>query len=237
MSGFPIIKQRNINDTINASYFYPHLHQDIMFMVSTQEPTELRMLMQAKSLQVANADDYRIDMMWEVLTPDEHSNQVAVRISSRLEWKEEVNFASKALIERNYKGNVQGMLEFYGKWAPTKIEEYERTKEYVAEDEPIIDEVDLGPTSPPKTEPATPLDDGYDDQGAKNATATNSTQGWESESNVDAGWDDPIPWSSQEKTPIRKPEDNVKPKENLDDWDKEMNGFRIIKPSNALFLM
>jgi hypothetical protein len=34
MSGYPIIKQRNINDTINASYFYPHLKQDIMFMVS-----------------------------------------------------------------------------------------------------------------------------------------------------------------------------------------------------------
>jgi hypothetical protein len=32
------------------------------------------MFMSAKSLAVANSDDYRIDMMWEVLTPDEHSN-------------------------------------------------------------------------------------------------------------------------------------------------------------------
>jgi hypothetical protein len=73
MSGYPITKQREVFDTINASYFYPHLKQDIMFMSSTQEPTELRMFMQSKQLEVANTDDYRIDMMWEVLTTDEHS--------------------------------------------------------------------------------------------------------------------------------------------------------------------
>jgi len=69
-----------------------------MFMVCEKEQTALRMFMSAKSLEVANSDDYRIDMMWEVLTSDVHSNQVAVRISSRLEWLSEPNFASKALI-------------------------------------------------------------------------------------------------------------------------------------------
>lgn len=74
MAGFKIIKQREINDTINASYFYSHMKQDIMFLVAQQDPTRLRLFMKAKSMNVANADDYRINMMWEVKTTDVHSN-------------------------------------------------------------------------------------------------------------------------------------------------------------------
>jgi len=113
-----------------------------MFMVCEKEQTSLRMFMSAKSLDVANSDDYRIDMMWEVMTPDQHSHQVAVRISSRLEWISEPNFASKALIEKQYKNNVTEMLQFFAKWAPTKVEENSREREWSSPEQKIIDDVE-----------------------------------------------------------------------------------------------
>jgi len=100
------------------------------------------MFMSAKSLDVKNSDDYRIDMMWEVMTPDEHSQQVAVRISSRLEWISEPNFVSKSLIAKNYKSNITEMLQFYAKWAPTKVEENSREREWSSPEQKIIDDVE-----------------------------------------------------------------------------------------------
>lgn len=66
------------------------------------------------------------------------------------------------------------MLKFYAKWAPVKVEEAAREREYSAPEQPIIDEVDLGPKTPSKNEPASPLDDGFDD-GANVINRTNST--------------------------------------------------------------
>jgi hypothetical protein len=163
-----------------------------------------------------------------------------VRISSRLEWIDEPNFASAALIKSNYKDNISEMLKFYAKWAPTKIEEYKRTKEYEVPTMGIIDDVDDGsPPKPADADKVSPLDEDDFEEGndeGRNATATNSTDSWETHSKNDSGWDDYIPWSSQEKTPIKNPSDNIKPEENLDDWDADMNSFNI-KPASALFLM
>ena len=92
-------------------------------MQAEKKPTSLKYFMQAKSVDVANANSYRIDMMWEILTPDVRSKQVAVRISSRLFWLgQPPNFVTKSLIERQYKSNVAEMLTFYRKWAPDMIE-------------------------------------------------------------------------------------------------------------------
>jgi len=88
-----------------------------------------------------------------------------------------------------------------------------------------------------------PLDDGYDDDELKNGTAAaNSTNATETDStwginnSEDSDWGDFIPWSNQSKTPIHEDIEVKKPAENLDDWDKEMNNFKV-KADSALFLM
>ena len=66
------------------------------------------------------ADRFVVQSMYEIKTPSPSSNKVAIRFSSKINWKNKP-WVGTSLITGHFEDVMRENFEFLKKWAPDKI--------------------------------------------------------------------------------------------------------------------
>lgn len=153
---------RNVSLSFYASSLYPNVKENQTALVAKKTDTELKMYVVIKNFDLMYSEHYRVNLLFEVKAPTAHSHQIAIRISSKIEWESNSRpFGLGSVIEGQYRSKVKSMLLFFGRWAQEKLEEHDKMehwdkadtgKKYRPGNEIELEEEDLEEEAPEEVE-------------------------------------------------------------------------------------
>ena len=77
------------------------------------------------------SSDYHVNLYFEAITPDPNSDQIAVRVTSKIQWNEDSKPSLiYKVIEKQYRDMVTEYLQFYGTWVPQKLAEMDKKQHW-----------------------------------------------------------------------------------------------------------
>lgn len=126
-NGTRISQIRNVSLSFYANGMYPNVKENQTVLMGPRTPTNMKIFVVIKNRDLIYSNYYRVNLLFEIKTPDVLSSQVAVRISSKMAWKKNQRPSIiGGLIENQYRSKVSNILMFYSRWAPEKLEEHDK---------------------------------------------------------------------------------------------------------------
>jgi len=122
---------RNVSLSFYGSAMYPNVKENQTALLIKKTATQMKIIVVIKNRDLMYSEYYRVNLMFEVKTVDVHSGEVAIRISSNIEWeKNKRPFALGSVIEGEYRSKVKGMLLYFGRWMQEKLEEHDKKEHW-----------------------------------------------------------------------------------------------------------